>query len=544
MGKWSLFFKICAGFLAVFFSILIALSIFFYQLENMVLDSWLYNQETVARRFQEDIREGKSIGPSLLGLQEAGRRFEVMTNTNPLKDKPRSDRFYHRSLSNLSFYYPVEFRKDLQGYLVVTLSGPNNLDRLETLEKGLVGMLFLAGILFLVLAFFFTRALMKPLTDLENTSNRLAAGDWNAALPYTAYNGYAAEMARAFNGMIFEERRRLLEHAREKEQLQAILSSLSSGIMVLNDKGKTDLANSSMLAISGYSGLEGRFYWEYIRDSQFAAFVDEKLHTRQPGGIELELRGRIFEITAAYLDLNRELILHFTDITLRREMEKVKREFVANVSHELKTPLTSISGFVENLLGDEKNTDRRRMLEIVYKNAQRLSRIVSDLLTLSRLEDPSGLLTFETVDLRGVVASVVMLFGDRAAEKSIALEYRPPAQPLRINGDAFFLEQLFINLLDNAVKYTDSGGVTVTLSAGEDGAVVVVSDTGPGIPESHLPRLFERFYVADKARSRKLGGTGLGLSIVKHIAGMHGGTVTVISREGSGTEFTVIFPLK
>jgi len=233
------------------------------------------------------------------------------------------------------------------------------------------------------------------------------------------------------------------------------------------------------------------------------------------------------------------------DITDFVLFERLKRDFVANVSHELQTPLTAIKGYAETLEA-EANETSLNYLKIIIRNTDRLIAIVRDLLLLSELEDiqdkaPAS--AFEAVDLKLLVDNTLKIFDSKAREKGLALAFEAGTGPIAVSGDSFKLEQMIINLLDNAVKYTEKGGVTVRLAADKGSAVLAVKDTGVGIPEEHLPRIFERFYVVDKSRSRSLGGTGLGLSIVKHIVLMHRGEITLESRPGRGTKFTIRLPL-
>jgi two-component system phosphate regulon sensor histidine kinase PhoR len=237
-------------------------------------------------------------------------------------------------------------------------------------------------------------------------------------------------------------------------------------------------------------------------------------------------------------------VLTFHDVTERRRLDQVRRDFVANASHELRTPLTSIRGFVEALedgaLADPPTAER--FLGKIHAHADRMGALVEDLLELSRLESGERPPVREPVDVAEVADDVAASFAEMAERKSLALECRhQPARTVTSDGDR--LRRILENLVENAIKYTPAGGSVGIETAGRDGgAQVTVSDDGPGIPPEHLPRIFERFYRVDKARSRDLGGTGLGLSIVKHLAESIGATVGVSSDVGRGTRFTVLLP--
>jgi two-component system phosphate regulon sensor histidine kinase PhoR len=221
-------------------------------------------------------------------------------------------------------------------------------------------------------------------------------------------------------------------------------------------------------------------------------------------------------------------------------MEIMKKDFVRNVSHELRTPLTSIKGYVETM-ADEVDDQYKAYLEVIKRNTDRLIHIVNDLLTLSQLEH-EGSLQRETVDVREFMQAVERVFVHRLHDTNLQLAVTIPPEVTQLHVDRFKLEQVFINLIDNAIKYSESGDINITFSRGKVLTRISISDTGQGIEPQHLSRLFERFYVVDKSRSRKLGGTGLGLSIVKHIIALHRGTIDVQSTVGSGTTFTITLP--
>jgi two-component system phosphate regulon sensor histidine kinase PhoR len=236
-----------------------------------------------------------------------------------------------------------------------------------------------------------------------------------------------------------------------------------------------------------------------------------------------------------------EIVSIFHDITEIKDIEKIKKDFVINVSHELRTPLTAIKGYAETLRKEVDTAPGKRYLEMVERNTDRLINIVNDLLLLSSLEE-KAVLELEDIDLGGFLENVIRIFDQRLKDKRLSLvvdvkENLPP-----IKADLFKLEQILVNLLDNAIKYTDHGEIAISAGVKENRVRIQVRDTGIGIPKENIPRVFERFYVVDKSRSRKSGGTGLGLSIVKHIVLLHKGTIGIESIPGEGTTVTVTFP--
>jgi two-component system phosphate regulon sensor histidine kinase PhoR len=291
---------------------------------------------------------------------------------------------------------------------------------------------------------------------------------------------------------------------------------------------------------------------EVVRNPDLRRFALTAIDCREPVEDDVVLRGdrdRTLRLRGTALrDVSGEggAVIVLNDVTDVQRLESVRRDFVANVSHELKTPVASIKGFVETLLDGAADDPaaNRRFLEIVARQADRLAAIIDDLLSLSRIEQSEGKgnLPLEPTRLADVIAAVIADCGPRAADRSIRLETRC-AEGLVADVNPPLLEQALINLVDNAIKYSDPGaGVWIAVEQADAGLVVRVSDEGCGIEAEHLPRLFERFYRVDKARSRKLGGTGLGLSIVKHIVQAHGGTVAVESEPGVGSTFTIRLP--
>jgi two-component system phosphate regulon sensor histidine kinase PhoR len=226
-----------------------------------------------------------------------------------------------------------------------------------------------------------------------------------------------------------------------------------------------------------------------------------------------------------------------------QNLARIKRDIVLNVSHELRTPLTAIRGYAETLESEADEKDRP-YIAIILKHTDRLIKIVEDLLVLSTLEEEGAALVVEDVNLREIAENVIKILAPRAKQKNLELCLAIEAETPVLAADGFRLEQMLVNLVDNAIKYTEKGRVEVSVKREQGSVVVEVSDTGIGIPEADRERVFERFYVVDKSRSRILGGTGLGLSIVKHIVTLHGGTIKLRSTPGAGSTFTVILPVR
>jgi two-component system phosphate regulon sensor histidine kinase PhoR len=333
------------------------------------------------------------------------------------------------------------------------------------------------------------------------------------------------------------------------------------GLVVIDPKGKVLLINEqakTMFGVTEEQIRDGSFV-EISRSPAMRTILREMsefdfANNTYSKRVSIE-DGRLFRVNAVSLRNGTERpsgsILVFHDITEIQKLETVRSDFVANVSHELRTPLTAIRGYVETLLHNPPSdaADTNQFLTIIDRHTERLSRLTQDLLVLSDLELSARKLTLKPVEAIQLVQRVLEVFWDRAAKRNVTLSYSGTSGLPLILGDYDRLQQLFINLVDNAVKYTPAGGsVTITatqthLGAQADTAVeIAVVDTGAGIAEKDLPRLTERFYRVDKARSRELGGTGLGLAIVKHIVLAHGGELKIESVINKGTTVRVLLP--
>jgi len=411
----------------------------------------------------------------------------------------------------------------------------------ERLRAELLKTLGLVTLLALVAAFFFTRSISGPIRQFVDASGRVAAGDFDAKVSL-GLHGEFKDFALKFNAMTSELKTLFQEVRLQAEELNSILASVKEGLGVLDDEARIVLCNASFRRIVQNDKPEGKYYWEVIRSSKFAEIIKKANAARAGVREELVLADRIFDCNVSYLASRERYVVTLHDMTEFKNLEKIKKDFVVNVSHELKTPLTAIKGFVETM-EPAAGPEIRPSLEIVKRNTDRLIAIVSDLLVLSELEERGARLKKEDVDVRALAENVVRIFEKPARDKGLTLGITAGPGLPRIEADPYELERLLVNLVDNAVKYTDKGRVTVKLAADGGQFGIEVEDTGIGIDAEHIPHVFERFYVVDKSRSKKLGGTGLGLSIVKHIVQAHQGTISVKSRLGEGTTFSVSLPV-
>lgn len=401
-----------------------------------------------------------------------------------------------------------------------------------------MGVVLLAGLL---LAWFISVSLSRPIRNISGATRRVGRGDYSVRIPPCSIRELG-RLSSDINSMISRTHGLIEELSNKNESLNAVIRSISGGLVVLDSQGTVVTANRNFREMAGAAGREeGTSYTGFMTDPEFSDFIGRVLREGVRSG-EVDSKGRTYSARAAEVAGTGRLVVTFRDVTELVETARMKREFAANASHELRTPLTAIKGYTETLLEDMSG-DGAKYMKVILRNTDRLIRIVDDMRTLSELEHPMTSLDMSDVNIVEVASDTIDLFRKSAEEKGLELSLRsePGIPPIR--ADRFRIEQIMVNLLENAVRYTRSGSVTVMTGSRGGYVTVVVSDTGEGIEEKHLPRLFERFYVVDRARSRSRGGTGLGLAIVKHIVTLHGGWVRVSSSPGSGTMFTFGLPL-
>lgn len=466
------------------------------------------------------------------------------------------DTHYSRTLGTERMYVAVPIQRAKGAPLVVRASV-----EVRTLGHALYrayGRIAFAGVAMVaivaVVSFWASRRILRPLDDIRTGAERLARGDLQHRLRLADASEVAA-IAEALNKMASQLEERLRTIRRQENEQEAIVSSMEEGVLAVDASSRIINLNEACAKMLGVraEAARGRLVHEVLRKREMLEFIQRAVVADQPIDEDLKVLGRPdcwFRVHGIALhDAERQrvgalIILH--DVTRVRQLENVRRDFVANVSHELKTPITSIKGFVETLLdeslGDRENAER--FLKIVLRQANRLDAIIEDLLCLSRIERGAEEQTIPLAPapLADVLHSAAEMCEKKAADKRLELVVDCPAD-LSLPMNSPLVEQAIVNLIDNAVKYSPGGtGVRIEAEREEGGVVIRVTDEGCGIASEHLPRLFERFYRVDKARSRELGGTGLGLAIVKHIVAAHRGSVEVQSTVGKGTTFLIHLP--
>ena len=418
--------------------------------------------------------------------------------------------------------------------------------------------LLLASLAMLVLggaaSLIYSRGFSARIERLKDFSHRVASGDFQP-LPSDDTEDELTDLARALNETAAHLNRTIRTLTGERNQSSAILRSMIEGVAVIDSKERVVFCNRAFAEILNIDAArcEGRSLVELVRQADLLDLARRALTSAdslQGSLIIGTVMPRSFAVTATPVKAlepaanGAVIVLH--DITELRRLERVRQDFVANVSHEFKTPLTAIQGFAETLLGgaleDEKNN--RRFLAIIRDHAARLGRLTDDLLKLARIEAGKLEVQYQPVSVAELVEGCAATTLFKASRRNIALNLSYPPELPAIRGDAGLLREVLQNLLDNAVQYTSPGGrVDLSAATRDHEAVITVADTGIGIPLADQERIFERFYRVDAARSREVGGTGLGLSIAKHIVEAHGGRLWVESTVGAGSQFHFSIPL-
>jgi two-component system phosphate regulon sensor histidine kinase PhoR len=428
---------------------------------------------------------------------------------------------------------------------------------LNVLTRSVIQYGILIAVILAALSLWYSWRLSRPLVLLQRGAQEFSQGRLNYKLDISG-KGEIAELAGTMNAMAEELDRRIQSATRQQNEQQAVFAAMLEGVIAFDAGGKCltlNAAAAKMLTIDASRAI-GRTVGELIRNSDLQTFVQNALQSIQPAEKLILMSEPAQE--ESYLQVRASALLDssgkhigalivLNDMTRIHRLEQVRRDFVANVSHELKTPVTSIHGFIETLQdGAIDNPETaKRFLNIVARQTDRLNSIIEDLLLLCELEqqDETIRLPRQMCAIRGILDGAVELCRHKADEREIQIQVECPPE-LESNVNASLLEQAVLNLTDNAVKYSSPGGkVIVSAGAEEDKLIIRVQDFGCGIAPEHQGRIFERFYRVDKARSRQMGGTGLGLAIVKHIAQYHKGTISVQSALGKGSVFTLTFPL-
>ncbi len=392
-----------------------------------------------------------------------------------------------------------------------------------------------------ILAAIFARSVTRPILELRDDARAIASGDLSRR-PSLAAPGEVGELASAFHRLAEQLGARVQALEADDALLRALTESLNEGVIALDGRQQVIQMNTGARRVLGVRDVVPFSADRLPRDRVLRDALAAAIAGVSTDALETQINERSVALTARPLE-GGGAVLAILDVTPIRRLETVRRDFVANVSHELRTPLTVVSGFAETLLDDTlPQAQRAQFTQTILANTRRMQRIVDDLLDLSRIESGGCRPNPMAVDARAIVGEIFAGVKELADAKQIGLIADIPADIGMMYADPTALRQVLSNLVDNALRYTASGSVTIFSRAESEGVSIGVRDTGAGISPEHLPRIFERFYRADAARSRQDGGTGLGLAIVKHMMEGHGGSVNAESVAGAGTTVTAFFP--
>lgn len=465
---------------------------------------------------------------------------------------------YSRTLEHNYLYVGTPIKKSNELLAVIRISMP--IDILDSTLKEIQSRITLGGLIIAILAAFVSllvsRGISRPIGKLKEIANYFSQGDFQYRMPFSSIREISG-LYEAIKTMAQELHKRVHTVMSQSNQIEAILSSMVEGVIAVDSEERViriNQAAASMLECDA-SKTHGRSVQEVIRNTLFHDFVKKTLSNKEPVEEDFGMFAGEERFVNAHGTPLRDAEGHqigalivLNDITRLRRLENIRKEFVANVSHEIKTPITAIKGFIETLNDGKvkEQQDIKRFLEIIEKHAKRLEAIIEDLLSLSKIEKDTEAKGIQMIisSVHQVLKNAIQVCESMAKAKEIHLEI-DCKKDLTARINPALLEQAVVNLIDNAVKYSDPHRPVRVLGSEDDQTVMIrVLDEGRGINEEHLPRLFERFYRVDKARSRQMGGTGLGLAIVKHIAQAHGGHVSVESTPGKGSAFTIHLPKK
>ena len=557
-----------------------SLTIQAYLIAEQIPSSFTNNLDDFSRRYKEKIGARVTIidgsGRVLGDSDEPSEKMENHSNRPEIRDASVSD-------VGSSVRFSKTIQKDLIYLAIAIDKGPDqrflrlsvplhdfesamNRVRMRILIASLVS-LFIVILIGLIQG----KRITKSIEEITAFSKEGALGSFRKRL-LLKEKDELGELAKNVSDMALELNRRLKQSEEEKLKMEAILRNMSDGLMLADTKGKILLTNTAAKNFFGIeSDIEGKTLMETLRKSELMELIENVVETGQTVSCEIEVtypKELCLMTTAAPFLVKEEVsgvVLAFHDITRLRQLEDVRKDFVANVSHEIKTPITAIKGFAETLLegaiDDRENAPK--FLNAIKNHSERLNSLVNDLLTLSRIELGDIKIEKKDVNLDDVVDTVFATLRDKVRSEGLYLKKEISPEILEIKADRDRLIQILLNLVDNGIKFTEDGGVTVRVRSAEFGMQnkevskeipqseiaiphsieITVEDTGIGIPKKHISRLGERFYRVDRARSRELGGTGLGLAIVKHLVKAHGWEMEVESIQGQGTKVRLLCPV-
>jgi two-component system, OmpR family, phosphate regulon sensor histidine kinase PhoR len=484
---------------------------------------------------------------------EMSKHVEIIKEVLSGKGQKKREGKYSYGSQVQYFWKTIERNGQIEGHLFLSTKVNEMREVYSHLWWVLSVSLGLALLVIILLGSKITSRYTKPIESATNVAIELAKGNYRART-YEDHIDETGMLSASINVLARNLQELMKSQEMQQDRLSTLIENMGSGLILIDKRGYINLINKTYKETFQVDPGEYlyRLYHEVIEHKEISSLVEEIFMTekkiKKQVVLPLSIERRYFEIYGVPIisshNVWKGVLLVFHEITELKKLEQVRKDFVANVSHELKTPITSIKGFSETLL-DGAMDDKQALeafITIILKESDRLQMLVEDLLELSRIEQQGFKLNIENLDLNKQISEAVTMVEARASEKKITLDLKADSSSTMIPGDVNRLKQVFINLLSNAISYTPSGGaVSVEIINQLENTIVHVKDTGIGMDSSEIPRIFERFYRVDKARSRNSGGTGLGLAIVKHIMEAHKGAIEVQSEVGKGTMFILKF---
>lgn len=413
---------------------------------------------------------------------------------------------------------------------------------LKNVRNEMLEIAILVYLLSLIILLIFSKKLTKPLKTLSFISQKVASGDFSLKTNLKV-NDEIGELAKNFNDMTSQLNKLFKKVNIQKEELNSIISNIQEAILLINNKGKIILVNDTLLKWLNQGNILGQNIRDVINEKKLIKFVEKSLKQKRDRSKEFEIDGKYYLCSVSYMKIKDEMIVLLHDYTELKKLELIKKDLSINLSHELRTPLTAIKGFSETLQDYLTNDEAKRYTKIISKHADRLIVIVNELLELSELEETNTQLHYQNINILKLFNDVKELFIEKLKSNNLEFSINVEDEQLNVNADIFRIEQALINLIDNAIKYTDKGMINLSAFKEDNVTIIELEDTGKGIPDDELDRIFERFYIVEKSRARKVGAsTGLGLAIVKHIINLHNGDINVESKLNVGTKFIIRLP--
>ena len=577
--KRSLFTKIFFSYLVIIILSFFVLNIFIKDeikevLTDKIEEQLLTYAELIdlssAKKMSEQLRQIASISGSrvtlvdgwgkvfadsekdVAGLENHLNRPEIQEAR--LRGKGKSMRFSQTlRVEMLYVAIPIKTRNQITGYVRLARPLHDVENVIEKVYQSVFQSILIIAIISLIIALIFSYRLFEPIKSMEKFTERLRQGEPIGTIILDTADE-TKKLADNINYLVEELQTKIGLANEEKSKLMTAFTNMNEGVLIINAQSIIEFVSpvlNNMLAIQ-YDDVNGKTLMEAFRSidlqKAFLEFKETRVNVSRDiilGNVEPVILDISISAVHGHPGEEKTMIV-FHDVTRLKKLEQIRMDFVANVTHEIKTPLTAIIGYLETIKAGAINNieETKKFIDIILRQAERLNRLVEDLLTISNIEMKETILNFEKVSLNTVISNVISLVEAKAKLNNITIhnDVRENLTPIKADRDK--LTQILVNILDNAVKFTPDGGeIIITVDESETYAVISVTDTGIGVPKDEIQRLGERFYRVDKSRSRDLGGTGLGLSIVKHLMIAHGGRMEIESQLGKGTKVSLFFPL-